>query len=84
MLTIENVLDELVRVNGIGSEITVREYFVSLLRTLWDQEDTFSGKRPFGDSGWKWDLISPIAERHPEVTDDEIKNILREALVTQF
>lgn len=33
--------------------ITVREYFRNLLRTLWVEEEGFSGKRPFGNSEWQ-------------------------------
>jgi hypothetical protein len=30
--------------------------------TLWDEEDSFSGKRPFGNSGWKWDVYTAFLE----------------------
>lgn len=35
---------------------TIGEYLEKLLLTLWDEEDNFSGKRPFGNSGWKWEI----------------------------
>lgn len=38
--------------NDAGAK-TVGEYLKILLLTLWDEEDCFSGKRPFGNSGWK-------------------------------
>ena len=38
-------------------EITFREYFHKLLQTMWYEDEGFSGKRPFGNSGWSWDLI---------------------------
>lgn len=38
-------------------DISVREYLCRLLVTLWDEEECFSGKRPFGNSGWAFDLI---------------------------
>ena len=38
-------------------EVTFREYFHKLLQTLWYEDEGFSGKRPFGNSGWSWDLI---------------------------
>lgn len=40
---------------------TVREYLIELLATVWRQEESFSGKRPFGNSGWQWDLYSALA-----------------------
>lgn len=36
---------------------TVREYFKSLLSSLWNEGEGFSGKRPFGNSGWEYDLL---------------------------
>ena len=41
---------------------TVRDYLKSLLSTLWLEKDGFSGKRPFGNSGWTYDLTEPIVE----------------------
>lgn len=38
-------------------EITFREYFHKLLQTLWYEDEGFSSKRPFGNSGWSWDLV---------------------------
>lgn len=43
-----------------GDNITVRQYLHALMETLWWEEDGFSGKRPFGNSGWQWDLITPL------------------------
>ena len=39
---------------------TIREYLHSLLKTLWEEEEGFSGKRPFGNSGWTFDLYIPL------------------------
>jgi len=47
-------LDE--RAAGIGGATTVRGYLVALLWTLWDENEGFSPKRPFGDSNWELDL----------------------------
>jgi hypothetical protein len=41
---------------------TIRNYFISLLETLWKEGEGFSGKRPFGDSGWQYDLYYPLAK----------------------
>lgn len=32
---------------------TVRDFLKALLGELWFKEEGFSGKRPFGNSGWK-------------------------------
>lgn len=36
--------------------VTLGTYLGSLLLTLWEEEEGFSGKRPFGNSGWKNDV----------------------------
>lgn len=41
---------------------TVREYLVALLTELWSEQEGFSGKRPFGNSGWNHDLYLPLLE----------------------
>lgn len=39
---------------------TVREYLKTLLHTLLEEEEGFSGKRPLGNSGWMADLEKPL------------------------
>lgn len=41
---------------------TVRDYLIALLRQVWIDNECFSGKRPFGSSGWDWDLYAPLAK----------------------
>lgn len=41
---------------------TIGDYLVNLLGLLWAEDECFSGKRPFGNSGWKWDLYPPLIE----------------------
>lgn len=41
---------------------TVREYLKALLMRLWIQGESFSGKRPFGNSGWEYDLYKPLVK----------------------
>lgn len=43
-----------------GEQITVRDYLRELLQTLWTKQEGFSGKRPFGNSGWVWELYEPL------------------------
>jgi hypothetical protein len=38
-------------------DITIREFLQKLLLTLFEEMEGFSGKRPFGNSGWDGDLI---------------------------
>lgn len=41
-------------------KITFREYFRKLLAVLWEDGEGFSGKRPFGNSGWELDLYGGL------------------------
>jgi len=43
-----------------GDNITVRDYLFHLLKTLWAEGEGFSGKRPFGNSGWDYEIITPL------------------------
>jgi hypothetical protein len=43
-----------------SGEATVRGYLVRLLLMLWQEREGFSGKRPFGNSGWDSDLCIPL------------------------
>lgn len=41
-------------------ETTIGRYFIELLYALWDREEGFSGKRPFGSSGWQYDIYASL------------------------
>ena len=43
-----------------GDNLTVRDYLRTLLETLWREGEGFSGKRPFGNSGWEHDIYRPL------------------------
>lgn len=47
--------------NDAGAS-TIREYLQELLITLLAEEECFSGKRPFGNSGWLGDLAEPLVK----------------------
>lgn len=39
---------------GHNGGMVVGAYLVRILATVWAKEESFSGKRPFGDSDWKY------------------------------
>ena len=45
-----------------GDNITVKDYLEALLRTLWNEQEGFSGKRPFGNSCWEYELYRALVE----------------------
>ena len=56
-----NILDLPMQENDANAA-TIRDYLMALLLTLWNEADGFSGKRPFGNSDWEWDLYYPLIE----------------------
>lgn len=43
-----------------GKNISIRDYLFLLISELWKEQECFSGKRPFGNSGWDYDLYIPL------------------------
>jgi len=41
---------------------TLRDYLKDLLRTVWVEEEGFSGKRPFGNSSWQHNVYAPLVK----------------------
>lgn len=41
---------------------TIADYLRALLRQLWEEGESFSGKRPFGNSGWDHDLYVALVK----------------------
>jgi hypothetical protein len=39
---------------------TIRDYLTRLLTEVWREEQGFSGKRPFGNSGWQHEVYVPM------------------------
>lgn len=57
--TARKVLDAPMQDNDAGAA-TIRDYLVELLAAVWSEGEGFSGKRPFGNSGWDHELIVPL------------------------
>lgn len=60
-MTGEDVLALPMPDNDAGAA-TVREYLQALLLVLWMEEEGFSGKRPFGNSGWQGELENALKD----------------------
>jgi len=51
---------------------TIREYLVGLTLGVWHEREGFSGKRPFGNSSWEYELYaSLVAAGYVTATLDE-------------
>lgn len=70
------LLDFLWRFHDAGGLMTIREYLGKLLHTLWEEGDRFSGKRPFGNSGWEYDLYTALAKAGAVTADLDEDDLL--------
>ena len=59
---LENILNLPLMVGNDAGVDSIRHYLTELLRSLFLKEESFSGKRPFGNSGWKHDLYHPLVK----------------------
>lgn len=66
-------LDITFQSKDLNREITIKDYLKALLLTLWDKEEGFTGKRPFGNSGWTYSLYAALitSQAIPGVLDED-------------
>lgn len=57
----EDIIDLPIPENDAGAG-SIREYLKALLEQLWSEGEAFSGKRPFGNSGWDYELYICLAK----------------------
>lgn len=55
----QNILDIPMEKND-AKAATIRDYLKKLISTLWEKDEGFSGKRPFGNSGWKQEVYAAL------------------------
>jgi len=93
-VTPQQVLDLPLPDNDSGAS-SVRGYLVALLTELWREGEGFSGKRPFGNSGWQYDLYVPLIraglidgafdeDGYVDRCDDKAGNLLIDAAITSL
>jgi hypothetical protein len=63
-MTNQEILDLKFKSEDLHKTITIRNYFKELLLTLWKEEEGFSGKRPFGNSGWQKEVYNCFADNN--------------------
>jgi hypothetical protein len=79
--TVDTILDEELELRNFdGEPLTVREYMLNLALRVWEEEESFSPKRPFGNSGWQdEDILDLIATRH-QMDTNEVFYLIKKAL----
>ena len=88
-ITGEQILDLPMHHNDAGAT-TIRAYLKALLSRVWELDEGFSGKRPFGNSGWTNDLRAPLVtagfckgyeeDGFPYITDQNEANLANELI----
>lgn len=78
-MTPQQVLDLPMDDNDAGAK-TIREYLVSLVEMLWVEGEGFSGKRPFGNSGWEAELLDTFDNADENLSEKSKSNLIREAI----
>lgn len=63
-MTREEILELPVMRHDLGSEISMRYFFERLFCDLWKKEANFDSKRPWGNSGWKWDIYVTLIKHN--------------------
>lgn len=58
-MTLSEILELPMQPNDANAE-TIRGYLKALVAMIWEESEGFSGKRPFGNSGWEWDVYVPL------------------------
>ena len=82
MLTVENILDETID-DGVDPTFVIKDKFAELFKLLWADPEGFNGKRPFGNSGWKQDIVYTLEEKYGQPAD-EISAMIDEAVRIRF
>lgn len=60
-MTHEEILALPMKDNDAGAA-TVGDYMRQLLKAIWREGESFSGKRPFGNSGWEFEVYAALIE----------------------
>ena len=56
----------------------IKEYLKKLLLGVWIKEESFNGKRPFGNSGWKYEVYVALARAKVISADMDDDNYIQD------
>jgi len=96
MNELKDILNLKIGACDCGDDVTIGEYLKQLLLTLWIEDEGFSGKRPFGNSGWRCDIYKPLIEHGlvkgtlddcgyiDEMDDDKADKLINDVIISIF
>lgn len=72
-MTREEILDLPVTRHDLNASLSMRQYLERLFIKLWEEGDNFNAHRPWGNSGWKWDVYVTLIKHGviPGKLDDD-------------
>lgn len=56
----KDILDIVFYSDDLRTNLSIKDYLKKLLTTLFEEQDGFSGKRPFGNSCWDYNLYHAL------------------------
>jgi hypothetical protein len=56
----KRALDAQVKTCDFDEPISIRNFYKECLKALIFEGESFSGKRPFGNSGWEWNIYAAL------------------------
>lgn len=66
-MTLEEILKLPIRRHDINAAVPLGEFFYELFIKLWIENEAFSAKRPWGNSGWDYDVYATLI-KHGVIT----------------
>jgi len=59
-MTNDEILEIVIESEDFGEPTTLHDYLRRLLSAVWQEAEGFCGKRPFGNSGWQYDVYAAL------------------------
>ena len=73
--------------DNFDRRMTIGRYIGHLAHAVWTEEEGFNGKRPFGDSGWSYDLTDAVEKymkAHYPANRTSASELIAEAIRERF
>ena len=78
-ITGEDILNIKMQPNDAKAE-TIRDYLKALVRKVYEEDEGFDGKRPFGKSGWWTELYEAIENSGINCAEESCNDLIHLAI----
>lgn len=86
-MTRDEILDLPVKRHDLGATLSMRGFFERLFIKLWEEAEGFNSKRPYGNSGWKYDVYATLIKHgviEGELDEDGCVKQLDEEMASNY